>query len=48
VRKWIYIIVTNNKFETLVMLVIVLSSIKLIYDTYIEDLPETDPMVSNL
>ena len=30
------------------MLVIVLSSIKLIYDTYIEDLPETDPMVSNL
>ena len=39
-RKNLYRIVTNTKFEGVVLVLIILSSLKLVTDTYLFDLPE--------
>jgi len=44
-RIKIYEIVTNSKFETFILMMIVFSSIKLIYDTYTQGLDDNNPMV---
>ncbi|CDW83739.1 cation channel family protein [Stylonychia lemnae] len=44
-RIKIYEMVTNTKFETFILLVIVFSSIKLIYDTYTQDFSDDNPLV---
>ena len=41
-RILMYKIITNNKFETFILVLIILSSIKLIYDTYLFDLSDED------
>lgn len=38
--------VTSTKFETVIMVAIIFSSIKLIYDTYLYDAPVEDLRVS--
>lgn len=44
-RKLIYRRVTDSSFETVILVLIVFSSIKLIYDTYLWEEPVTDPRV---
>jgi len=41
-RIILYRMVTHTGFETVILILIVLSSIKLVVDTYIYDLPEDD------
>ena len=41
-RIYLYRMVTHTGFETVILILIVLSSIKLVVDTYIYDLPEDD------
>lgn len=38
----LYDVVISTKFETVIMIAIVFSSIKLIYDTYLYDVPATN------
>lgn len=45
-RKYSYIIVHDNRFENFILVLIILSSIKLIFDTYYFNAPDTDPVVS--
>ncbi|CDW78727.1 cation channel family protein [Stylonychia lemnae] len=45
IRIYSYKIVTNNKFENFILVLIILSSIKLIYDTYLFNAPDDDPQV---
>jgi hypothetical protein len=45
IRVFFYKLSTHGKFETVVLVAIVLSSFKLVFDTYILDLPDTDMRV---
>ena len=45
IRIWSYKIVQNSRFENFILVLIILSSIKLIYDTYLFDVPDDDPQV---
>ena len=44
VRIYLYRTVTHTAFETIIIILIILSSIKLVVDTYIYDLPDDDPI----
>ena len=44
VRILAYRIITNNRFESMILVLIILSSAKLILDTYLFDLPDDDPL----
>lgn len=46
IRKAAWAIINHGKFETLIMIIIVLSSLKLVFDTYTNDLKNDDPVVS--
>jgi len=45
VRIFAYKVINHGKFETFIMILIVGSSFKLVFDTYTSKLTETDPMV---
>ena len=45
IRLTLYKISKSKKFEWVILALIVLSSIKLVLDTYIFDLPSNDPLV---
>jgi hypothetical protein len=49
VRIFLYRMVTHNGFETVILILIILSTIKLVIDSYIYDYPDTDiaKIVSN-
>ena len=42
IRIYLYRMVTHTGFETVILILIILSSIKLVVDTYIYDYPEDD------
>lgn len=42
-RIYLYRAVSHTGFETVILILIILSSIKLVIDTYIFDLPKEDP-----
>lgn len=44
-RKLLYKFCTSNRFEGIILILIVLSSIKLVIDTYLFDLPADNPIV---
>ncbi len=44
-RKWLYRIYTHKRFETAIMILIILSSIKLVLDTYMFDLPPESTLI---
>lgn len=44
-RIYLFRMVTNNGFETIILFLIVFSSIKLVIDSYIFDWPEDEPLV---
>jgi hypothetical protein len=46
IRRGAWAIINHGKFETLIMIIIVLSSLKLVFDTYTNDLKNDDPVVS--
>ena len=46
IRKAAWAIINHGKFETLIMIIIVLSSLKLVFDTYTTNLKNDDPVVS--
>jgi hypothetical protein len=46
IRRGAWGIINHGKFETLIMIVIVLSSLKLVFDTYTNNLKDDSPVVS--
>lgn len=44
VRIFLFRAVTHTAFETVILILIILSSVKLIYDTYIFDVPDDEPI----
>ena len=44
-RIAVYHITQSSKFETVILVMIILSSLKLVYDTYLLDLPKDDRQV---